>query len=203
VNPDFSEHILNQFKKKNRTVKNLSKGQVLVSEPFLSDPSFNRSVILITDHGSHGTIGYVLNHQTDLVVSQLIEGLDVVPQCAYQGGPVELDSLHYLHTYPEISDSNEVLPGVYWSGSFDEVCQGLMEGRFQAENFKFLVGYSGWAPEQLLAEMDEKAWLISELSPEVIFDTSIADKDLWKHAIRSVGGKDALLANSPEDPFLN
>jgi len=83
------------------------------------------------------------------------------------------------------------------------VCQGLIEGRFLAENFKFFVGYSGWSPGQLDAELAEKTWLVSELTPEVIFDTTIADKDLWKHAIRSVGGKDALLANSPEDPFLN
>ncbi len=179
------------------------KGQVLISEPFLSDPTFSRSVILITEHESHGTIGYVLNQQTDFAVNVLIEGLDMVHQYAYQGGPVELESLHYIHTYPEISKSTEVLPGVYWSGSFDEVCQGLIEGRFLAENFKFFVGYSGWSPGQLDAELAEKTWLVSELTPEVIFDTTIADKDLWKHAIRSVGGKDALLANSPEDPFLN
>ena len=179
------------------------KGQVLISEPFLPDPTFSRSVILITEHESHGTIGYVLNQKTDFAVNMMIGGLDTVSQSAYQGGPVELDSLHYIHTYPEITNSAEILPGVYWSGSFEEVCQGITEGKFLAENFKFLVGYSGWALGQLDAELKEKTWLVSQLSAEVIFDSSIADIDLWKHAIRSIGGKDALLANSPEDPFLN
>ena len=181
----------------------LKTGDVIISEPFLSDPNFSRSVILITEHATHGTIGYVLNQRTDYAMNMLIENLDMVNQSAYQGGPVELESLHYIHQYPEITNSVEILPGVYWSGSFDEVCQGIKEGVLVAENFKFFVGYSGWAPGQLAAELDEKAWLVSQLNAETIFDATIADKDLWKHAIRSIGGVDSLLANSPDDPFLN
>ena len=79
------------------------KGQVLISEPFLPDPTFSRSVILITEHESHGTIGYVLNQKTDFAVNMIIGGLDTVSQSTYQGGPVELESLHYIHTYPEIT----------------------------------------------------------------------------------------------------
>ncbi len=179
------------------------KGRILISEPFLPDPTFSRSVILITEHASHGSIGYVLNQRTDYAVNMLVEGLDMIHHSAYQGGPVELKSLHYLHTYPEIEGSTKIMDGVYWSGDFGDVCQGLLTGSMQPENFKFFVGYSGWARGQLQAELDDKSWMVGELTAPYIFDHTIADEDLWKHAVRKQGGTNALLANAPTDPFLN
>lgn len=179
------------------------KGKVLISEPFLLDPNFSRSVILITEHEEHGTLGYVLNQRTDYAVNMLVEGLDTVNQSTYQGGPVELKSLHYLHTYPQIEGSTEVMAGVYWSGDFGDVCQGLLLGSMKQENFRFFVGYSGWGPGQLQEELNQKSWMVGTLESKFIFDQGIEDEELWKHAIREQGGSDALLANAPIDPFLN
>lgn len=179
------------------------KGKVLISEPFLPDPTFSRSVILITEHTDHGTLGYVLNQRTDYAVNMIVEGLDIVNRSAYQGGPVELNSLHYLHTYPQIEGCTKVMDGVYWSGDFEEVCQGLLLGGMKQENFKFFVGYSGWSPGQLQEELDQKSWMIGDLEPKYLFDHTIDDDELWKLAVRKQGGKDALMANAPTDPFLN
>ncbi|MDB4161296.1 YqgE/AlgH family protein [Bacteroidia bacterium] len=178
-------------------------GRVLISEPFLPDPNFNRSVILITEHDEKGSMGYVLNQRTDYTVNTLVESLDKVNNTTYQGGPVELNSLHYLHTYPQIEGSIKVQDGVYWGGDFGEACDGLMSGSMQQENFRFFVGYSGWAAGQLQAELDEKAWMVGDLEAKYIFDQNIEDDALWKHAIREQGGTNALLANAPTDPFLN
>lgn len=179
------------------------KGKVLISEPFLADPTFSRSVILITEHTDHGTLGYVLNQRTDYAVNMIVEGLDMVNLSAYQGGPVEMNSLHYLHTYPQIEGNVQVMDGVYWSGNFGDVCQGLLAGSMQQDNFRFFVGYSGWSPGQLQEELDQKSWMIGDLEPKYLFDHTIDDDELWKLAVRKQGGKDALMANAPTDPFLN
>lgn len=178
-------------------------GRVLIAEPFSTDPNFDRSVILITEHNEKGSIGYVLNQRTEYTVNTLVEGLDKVNHNAYQGGPVELDSLHYLHTYPQIVGSIKIQDGVYWGGNFRAVCNGLMYGSMQQENFRFFVGYSGWAAGQLQAELDENAWMVGDLETKYIFGQNIEDKELWKHAIREQGGTNSLLANAPTDPFLN
>jgi putative transcriptional regulator len=69
-------------------------GRVLIAEPFSTDSNFDRSVILITEHNEKGSIGYVLNQRTEYAVNSLVAGLDKVNHNAYQGGPVDLDSLH-------------------------------------------------------------------------------------------------------------
>lgn len=179
------------------------KGKVLISEPFLLDPTFKRSVILITEHEDAGSVGYVLNQRTDLAVNMLIDRLSMVNNSAYQGGPVELDSLHYLHAYPEVSGCVKVMDGVYWSGDFDEVCEGLLTGKMTQKNFCFLVGYSGWSAGQLKDELAQKSWIVGDLDASYIFDQNIPDDELWKIALRNQGGTDALLANAPDDPLLN
>ena len=178
-------------------------GKILISEPFLPDPNFRRSVVLIADYGNHGTIGFVLNQVTDFAVNMLLKELPHVNTSAYQGGPVELESFHYIHKYPQISKSSKISEGIHWSGDFDEVHEGLKNNVFKQEDFKFFIGYSGWAPGQLEQELEEKSWLIGDMDSSILFDKSISDDDLWKHTIRSIGGSDSLLANSPIDPNLN
>ena len=65
------------------------------------------------------------------------------------------------------------------------------------------MGYSGWATDQLEAELEEKSWIVGDLDAEHIFNQDIQDSELWKLAIRSKGGTDSLLANSPIYPNLN
>lgn len=178
------------------------KGKVLISEPFLQDPNFARSVVLIVEHGNEGTIGFVLNQPTDISINEVIEQLSL-DNNLLQGGPVELDSFHYIHTYAHINGAVRINDDIYWSGDFEQVASGLQEGTIDANHFKFFVGYSGWAQGQLQAELNEKAWIIGDLSSGTLFDDKVSGADLWKHAIRARGDKDALLANSPTAPDLN
>ncbi|MDA9110904.1 YqgE/AlgH family protein [Bacteroidia bacterium] len=75
----------------------ITTGNILISGPFIEDPTFSRSVILIAEHNEHGSIGYVLNQKTDYALNMLTEGIDIANQNAYQGGLVELNSLHFTH----------------------------------------------------------------------------------------------------------
>lgn len=178
-------------------------GKVLISEPFLADPNFSRSVILITEHNASGSFGFVLNQKTDLMANAIIEELHLVNQAVYSGGPVDLQSFHFLHTYHHIKDAVQVCENVYWGGDFEQLFQEIKQGLIDPKNVKYFIGYSGWGPQQLDGELTEKAWLVGDLKSRDIFDSHINDQDLWKLAIRNLGGQVSLLANSPLDPNLN
>lgn len=175
-------------------------GRILISEPFLLDPNFKRSVVLLTEHNDMGTVGFVLNQPTDLNLTAVFEDLDGKDISLYQGGPVELNSLHYIHSNKEIRDSIEVGDNLFWGGDIKEVKEGLHVRAFNPDSFRFFVGYSGWAPGQLEDELSQGSWMVSEMSSKEIFGN---DAELWKTAVKKLGGDDSLLANSPSDPHLN
>ena len=181
----------------------IKAGSILISEPFLPDPNFSRSVVLLTEHNIHGSFGFVLNQPTEHSVNRVMEELVHVNHSLYQGGPVELESFHYLHTYGHIDKSLEIGDGVHWSGDFEQVYSGIQDGSLSADQFRFFIGYSGWAAGQLEAELAEKSWIIGDFNAKYLFDDTIEDAELWKHAIRDKGGNFSLLANSPENPSLN
>lgn len=180
-----------------------SKGKAMLSEPFLEDPNFSRTVVLLTEYGEEGTVGFVLNHRTDLTVDMLMPDLSMVTNPVYNGGPVELESFHYLHAYEEIEGAVDLGNGVFWSGNFEQVVSGLISGLFLAEKFKFFIGYSGWAGGQLEDELDEQAWVVTEISEDLVFNAELDNKKLWQMLMQNLGGDFALLANSPINPQLN
>ena len=184
-------------------IKTPKTGRILISEPFLEDPNFNRTIVLLAEHGEEGTVGYVLNQSTAMTVDLLMPDLEMVKNKVYQGGPVEIESFHYIHTYGKIDGAVDLGKGVYWSGSYEAVIEGISSGEFAPENFRFFVGYSGWGTNQLMDEINEDAWVVGDLHPSVLFDTDLNDYDLWKEAMIGLGGEFALLANSPSNPQMN
>lgn len=181
----------------------LTTGQILISEPFLPDPNFRRTVVFLAEYSELGAVGYVLNHKTDFAVNLVVKELDFVYNTIYQGGPVELDSFHYFHTYNTITNATHIKDTIYWGGDFEELTNGLKEGAFSEENCMFFIGYSGWAPGQLEEEVNEGSWIITDLDDALILNPPIDDNELWKEAIKSVEGDDSLLYNSPTEPSLN
>ena len=76
-----------------------AKGKVLISEPFLCDYIFGRSVILLVDHTQDGSMGLVLNKPLPISLNDIINGLELAEDIPlYQGGPISMDTLFYLHT---------------------------------------------------------------------------------------------------------
>ncbi|MDA9110903.1 YqgE/AlgH family protein [Bacteroidia bacterium] len=95
------------------------------------------------------------------------------------------------------------MPNVHWGGDFDEVCSGIQNKVLKPQEFKFFVGYSGWAPGQLAHELKYHSWITGSLDADLIFNLNIDDEHLWKIALRTKGGSEALLANAPSDLLLN
>ncbi len=92
---------------------NLKKGHLLIAEPsIIGDMSFNRSIIIIADHNSEGSIGFILNKPLEFTLQDLIPEIEI-PYKVYNGGPVEQDNLFYIHKIPElIPNSIEISQGV-------------------------------------------------------------------------------------------
>jgi putative transcriptional regulator len=179
----------------------LTTGKLLIAEPFLNDPNFTRSVILLCEHGDEGSVGFVLNKATELTLGDLLPDLYTPLLQVHQGGPVQLDTLHMLHRMPQAFGGNEIFPGVYWGGSYDALQEIIMNNAYQPMDLRLFVGYAGWSPGQLEKELGEGAWLVTDLSQDILFETD-ADK-IWKEAINSLGKQYSYLANMPLNPQFN
>lgn len=180
-----------------------AKGDLLISEPFLPDPNFERSVILICEHNEEGSLGFVLNKPTEHQLSEVLEVADFLEKQLYQGGPVQLNTLHFIHRAGNmINDGMSVRDGVYWGGNFEQLLSLMNTRQLNPEDIKFFVGYSGWSPGQLEEELKEDSWFVyKQTSAFDVFDSSA--QDLWRKVLKNMGGKYRMFSNYPTDPRLN
>lgn len=178
-----------------------AKGRFLVSEPFLPDPNFSRTVILLTEHNSEGSFGLVVNKQLDIKPEDVIDELIFSPFHLFSGGPVSLNEMYYVHKLGrEIEGSLEILPGFYWGGDFKQISKGIQENAFTREQFKFFVGYSGWSPGQLQEEIKQKSWIVLPGDAEIALSS---DPEMWKSLLKKHGKKFEVLSTFPKNPEWN
>lgn len=179
------------------------KGDLLISEPFLPDPNFQRTVVLICEHGEDGSFGFVLNKPSLLKGSDVLDEATNFENTLYLGGPVQQDTLHFVHRQiPGLEGGAEIAKGVQWGGSFEQLL-GLMEaGKLDPQDLKFFLGYSGWSEGQLEEELAQNTWIIYKSATAAdIFDTQ--PDVLWRECLKKMGGKYKILSNYPTDPRLN
>jgi putative transcriptional regulator len=176
-------------------------GILLIADPFLKDPNFLRSVVFLCDHKEDGTIGFVLNRQYENTLDELVPGLEGYKLSVYYGGPVQPDTIHFLHQYADIPGSLEVLKGVYWGGDFDQIIEMIKTGIISPDKIRFFIGYSGWGNKQLDDEMKEKSWLTVRATRKLIFHRN--HQEIWKDSLKTLGGDYEMMINFPIDPQLN
>ena len=176
-------------------------GKLLIAEPFLNDTNFTRSVVFLCEHSADGTVGFILNHLTEINLGDILPDLYPATAPIFEGGPVQEDTLHMLHRVPAILGGNEILPGIYWGGSYEILQDLIKENRYNSSDIRLYVGYSGWSAGQLDKEMEENSWLVTDAASSILFDTD--HKDIWKAAIGLLGKDYAFLANMPVNPQLN
>ncbi|HTD99646.1 MAG TPA: YqgE/AlgH family protein [Mucilaginibacter sp.] len=178
-------------------------GRLLISEPFMMDPNFKRSVILLTEYSDEGAMGFVLNHQSEYLLGDLLPDLPYSEMPVYTGGPVGFDTLHFIHCCPEkIEGGIEVADGVFWSGDFETVKSLVSNYLLTESEIRFFAGYSGWTPGQLDVEIGEDTWIVTnKYNPELIFTND--EQNLWKEVVISLGQRYAHIANFPENPDMN
>ncbi|MGB3004982.1 MAG: YqgE/AlgH family protein [Chitinophagaceae bacterium] len=177
-------------------------GILLIADPFLKDPNFLRTVVFLCEHKEEGSFGFVLNRQYENSLDELIPELEGHKIPVYYGGPVQIDSIHFLHQYPnEIPGGQEVIKGVYWGGDFEAVIDLIKSKEIDINKIRFYIGYSGWGEEQLNVEMIEKTWLTVKATRKLIFHND--HTEIWKDSLRQLGGEYKMMVNFPIDPQLN
>jgi putative transcriptional regulator len=178
------------------------RGSILISEPFLWDYFFKRSVVLLAEHNEEGTFGVIVNKPIKAKFNEVVRDFPEFNSKVYLGGPVQSDSLFFIHTLgEEIDNSLEIIPGIYWGGDIERVREMIELGLIKPQQIRFFVGYSGWAPKQLEGELDRNSWLVSHISASELLTAN--PSMLWSRTLRRMGKEYAHWNNFPDDPTLN
>jgi len=179
-----------------------SKGKILISEPFLIDYYFKRSVVLLAEHNEEGSFGLIINKPVDMHISDILQDFPEFNAPVYLGGPVKTENLYFIHTKGEIiEESLEILNGLYWGGDIEHVRELIAIGKLTPSDIKFFVGYSGWVSKQLEGELAKNSWLVSKIKAQQVMDMNATD--MWDAVIKSLGRDYAYWTNFPSDPALN
>ncbi|HEX4145342.1 MAG TPA: YqgE/AlgH family protein [Pirellulales bacterium] len=182
------------------------EGQMLVAALALRDPNFHRSVVLIVKHSEEGTLGLVVNRPSGTKIAEIWDQVSSAPchvdQPIHTGGPIQ-GPLMALHSAPAWSEI-EIVSGLYFTAARESLEQIVSATEPEMpHSVKFFVGYSGWGPGQLEAELDSGAWLTIAASQQHVF----APEDPWQALTRQIGGSQLLaslgIKHVPSDPRLN
>lgn len=172
---------------------------LLLAAPPLGDPNFERSVVVLAQHTGEGALGWVANGPELSCVERLLrdsgltpEGLDLPDVVSYAskvrvGGPVSQRSAWLLYRRaPKWEHPGEIVLSEDWAatGSRD-----LIERVARGEGplvFRFFLGYSGWAAEQLEAEVGAGAWMPARFDEQIVFETE--PEPMWQEAYERLIG---------------
>lgn len=179
-----------------------TKGRILISEPFLVDHYFKRSVVLLAEHNEEGSFGLIINKPVGLILSDVLKDFPIFDAPVFLGGPVKPDSLYFIHTLGDnIENSLEITEGLYWGGEIEQVKELMTIGKIKSNEIKFFVGYSGWVSKQLEGELARNSWLVSNTNAQQVMKAN--PESLWNDTVNNMGGDYAYWTNFPTDPTHN
>ena len=157
------------------------QGSILIAEPFLQDAYFQRSVVLLIEHTEHGSMGFVLNKKTDLIVNSFFKEFAEFPEIPiYLGGPVSPNRLFFIHSLGDniIPDALKINDYLYFDGDFNALKRYILNGHPIDGKVKFFLGYSGWTEGQLNHEIKRNSWAVSHITTDNIL--SADGEGYWK-----------------------
>jgi putative transcriptional regulator len=174
-------------------VKELAAGKLLVAVRGLPDPNFAETVILLAEHSGEGSMGLVINRQTDVPLSRVFP--DLKPgkgssSAVYSGGPVATDGVVALErSRAATPDGRQVLADVRIIAS-REALEALIASGAGPDRFRVYVGYAGWGPGQLERETLHGSWHVFRADGALIFDPDPGT--VWQRQIRRTEERMAL-----------
>lgn len=179
----------------------ISKGDIIIAAPFMDDPFFKKTVVLLADYGEKGSLGFIMNRITNLKLADLLEDIHFDSYVFY-GGPVGNESVYYVHNLGDkVEGSMEILPGLFWGGEFEALKTLLNSGSASGESVRFFAGYSGWEAGQLESEFEAKSWILGQTTAEEVLSLPHGD-DFWRNRIRR-DKEYAIWSNYTDTPHLN
>jgi len=165
----------------------------LISVPQLMDPNFYHAVVLLIEHSSEGAMGLTINHPTDKSIQSLYEQMGRPwpgdeRSLLMRGGPVQPENAWILHG-PEDSvvSGYKITEELQLNTSLDALDE-LAKARGP---FRLFVGYAGWGPGQLDLEIQQGAWILSDVDISLVFKTP--SEAVWETSLRRMGIDPAML----------
>ena len=185
----------------------MKPGTLLISPPLLGDPHFDRSVVLLCRHSpAEGAFGLVLTrpgsqHLADALALTGGKQHRAAGLVLGEGGPVQLNTLHFVHRRASLPGAVPLGQDVYWGGDFDLLLELVHSGDVPLADVRCFVGYSGWSPGQLEGEIERGSWIRQPASAGKVF--TLRPEAFWQSILREKGGRFRALSNYPADPRLN
>lgn len=177
------------------------RGQLLIAAPTMGDPNFERTVVLVTEHGPLGAMGLILNRPAATRVGEVAPELDLLldgEEPVYLGGPVGEDAVIVL---AEFDDPDEAAAPVMRGLGFVPAGASEEDLAQRIGRARVFAGYAGWGPGQLDGEIEQDAWILEPAAPDDPFTPEA--ETLWQRVLRRKGRDYALLATMPPDPSVN
>ena len=120
----------------------------------------------------------------------------------YYGGPVQTDTIHYVHTLGELlEDSRKVCEGVWWGGNFEKLKVLIRSEMVTSNDVRFFVGYSGWSEGQLEEEMGLGSWVVADMHPNYLFKSK--PNHLWEQIMSNKGDAYTVISQLPDTASYN
>ena len=137
-------------------------GIYLNSTAALYGSFFEHTTILIVQHNEEGSLGFVTNKSFGKSLHELIEFNHAKPYPLMDGGPVDREHLFVLHSRPDLIKGGEQIPnGLYLGGNMEQVIDAINTGAATQQEIQVFIGYCGWDPGELEAELEEGSWTFS------------------------------------------
>lgn len=165
-------------------------GQLLIAMPQMQDPRFMRSVVFMCAHNDEGAMGLVVNKVVEQPsMADLLAQLGVDPAGLHDapvhfGGPVEVGRGFVLHSADYNEEATLMVGGHVGLTATMEILHAIGRGTGPRRSLLAL-GYAGWGPGQLDAEIQANGWLHVDADDDLVFDTRFEDK--WQRAIGKIG----------------
>ena len=176
-------------------------GQLLVAMPQMQDPRFARSVVYLCAHSEEaGAMGLVINKTIDaLTIEELYAHLKIEParqganrpRPVHFGGPVDPGRGFVLHSADYREDGTLGLGDEFAMTATLDILRAMGKGEGPRQSLLAL-GYAGWAPGQLDAEIQANGWLSVDADAEIVFEE--ADDSKWQRALAKLGVSPSMLS---------
>ena len=177
--------------------EDLKAPALLVAVPRLNDPHFAHGVILIVDHGDHGSMGLLLNQPTNLNVGSFCDSQNMRWEgdrspLVHHGGPVHMERAFILHSSTHQGpETQEIMTDVHLSYSLESL---KLLAESPPSRYRVFLGYAGWGPGQLAKELTTGSWLMGQANTRLLFDVH-ADR-LWQAVLHDMGIDPMMLIHS-------
>jgi len=180
-------------------------GKLLISTPeLLMDHIFNQSVILLSEseQQENENMGFIINKPLPIRLHDVFKDIPLNIQI-WNGGPVDTSNLFYIHNKPELIKQSILFnkkQQLYLGGDFKLIKQLLIDKVINEHNIKFFLGYTGWGKQQLIDEISEKSWFVSENDLNLL---KLNPREVWKKKMIDIDPKNIIWKNAPLNPHLN